>query len=90
MNIHWKAVLFTIGLYAAIILAVFITDKLYVSRGANDITGPPFMVAVLGAVIIIFFFLRSIYQAVSIDKFYWIITMLHLILISLTVFKFMT
>lgn len=89
MNINWKALLFTIGLYVATILTVFITEKLYTSRGANDITGPPFLVAFLGFAIIIFFFFRSIYQAIAIDKSYWIVVILHLILLLFLVFKYM-
>lgn len=89
MNINWKPLLFTVGLYMAIILAVLITDKLYTQRGANDITGPPFMRAALGAVIILFFFLRSIYQAIAVCKSYWLVAVVHLLLILIIVFKFM-
>lgn len=89
MNTNWKAILFTIGLYVATILSVFIAEKLYTPRGANDITGPPFMVAVLGFAIIVFFFFMSIYQAVAIDNSYWIVVILHLTLLLFLVFKFM-
>lgn len=89
MNINWKPILFTVGLYLAIILAIFITDKLYTQRGANDITGPPFMMAVLGAVIILVFFLRSIYQAIAVGKSYWLVAVVHLMLILIIIFKFM-
>ncbi len=80
MKLNVKAILFTIGLYLAVFLAVFLTETFYVSRGANDITGPPFLVMVLGVFIILFFFIRSIVLAFTKDKSYWSVVLLNVIL----------
>lgn len=77
MKINWPGIFFTIVLYAAILAAFLITDKLP-KRGANDISSG-LMVAAISLLVVAFFFIKSIYQAIKIDKSYWIITAVHLI-----------
>lgn len=81
MKIKWPGIIFTIALYAAMLAALLITDNLP-KRGANDMsTG--LMVAAISFLIIAFFFFRSIYQALKIDRSFWVITITHLICIVL-------
>lgn len=88
MHLNLKALLFTCGLYIIVILATYLTEKFYIPKGANDITGPPFMVAVLGGLVILFFFFRSIYLSFAVDNSYWSIVILHVILILFVLYKF--
>lgn len=84
----FKPVLFTVALYIFCFLAVYLTEKLYVPRGANDITGPPFLVMVLGLLVILVFFLRSIYLAIARSKDYWYAVMVHMLFLLFILYRF--
>ncbi|MBS1749443.1 MAG: hypothetical protein JST63_06045 [Bacteroidetes bacterium] len=88
MHLNLKALLFTLGLYVLYFLAVYFTEKLYTPKAANDITGPPFMVGVAGLLILLIFFFRSIYVAFAVDKSYWGVVILHVILLLIIMYKF--
>ncbi len=88
--INWKPILVTLGGYITGVAAAVITDKLYVPRGANDITGPPFLVAVFVALLFIVFFFVTVYKAAMRDRSYWAAALLQMILILFTMYMFMT
>ncbi len=88
MHLNLKALGLTIVLYLVYLLVVFLTNKFYTPRAANDITGPPFLVMIVGALVILLFFFRSIYLAYSGDSSYWSVVILHVILIFVLVYRF--
>ena len=88
MHLNLKALGFTIVLYLVYLLVVFLTNKFYTPRAANDITGPPFLVMIVGVLVILLFFFRSIYLAYSGDSSYWSVVILHVILIFVLVYRF--
>lgn len=88
MKHTFRAILFTFGVYILFFLVVFLAEKLYTPHGANDITGPPYIVFILGIIVILLLFFRSIYRAFVTDKFYWIIVLLHILLLLTIVFTF--
>lgn len=87
MHLNVKALLFTIGLYVLVFLTAYLTEKFYTPRGANDITGPPFLVIIAGLLVILVFFFRSIYMAYAVDNSYWSVVILHIILLLVILFK---
>ena len=87
MKINLAGIIFTIGLYAAVVVAFVINDRLP-KRGANDISSG-LVVAAISFLVIVLFFIRSIYQAVKIDKSYWLIVGIHIICIIAGIFFFM-
>ena len=88
MKVNYKAIITTLILYAIVLFSIYLTDKFYIPRGANDITGPPFIVAILGGIAILISFFRSIFSAIKKEKSYWLVVILHLILISILLNKF--
>ena len=89
MKIQWPAIALTIGLYAAVVAAFLIADKFDYSRGANDMD-KSLLTAAASVLVIAFFFIRSIYQAVKVDASYWLIAGLHVVCIAFLVKYFMT
>lgn len=87
MYLNLKALLFTLGLYILFFLLTYLTEKFYTPKAANDITGPPFLVAVAGLLVILVFFFRSIYMAFAVDKSYWGVVILHVILLLIIIYK---
>ncbi|HQW83064.1 MAG TPA: hypothetical protein PK987_01310 [Ferruginibacter sp.] len=77
MKIKWTAIVFTIMLYASMLAALYITDRLP-KRGANDLSAS-IMVSAISFIIIVFFLVRSIYMAIKTDRSYWIVTVVHFI-----------
>ncbi len=88
MTINWKALLSTLILYIIVLMSIYLTDTLYVSKGANDITGLPFIVAILGGIILLISFVRSIYLAIKKDKSIWIVVILHIAFLGILISKF--
>ena len=88
MKIQWLAIAFTIGLYIAMIIALRIADKFSYARGANDM-GNALLTFAIAVLIIGFFFVRSIYQAIQIDPSYWQIVGLHVVCIFAFMWFFM-
>lgn len=87
MYLNLKALLFTLGLYILFFLLTYLTEKFYTPKAANDITGAPFLVAVAGLLVILVFFFRSIYMAFAVDKSYWGVVILHVILLLIIIYK---
>ena len=88
MKIQWQAIIFTIGLYIVLIIAMRIADHFSYARGANDMGNTLLMFAV--AVLVIgFFFFRSIYQAIQIDPSYWLVAGLQVVCIVAYMWFFM-
>ena len=87
MKINLAGIIFTIGLYAAVVVAFVINDRLP-KHGANDISSG-LVVAAISFLVIALFFMRSIYQAIKIDKSYWLIAGIHIICIITGIFFFM-
>ena len=88
MKIQWLALLYTIGLYIALIIAMWIADKFSYAHGANDM-GNALLTFAIAVLIIGFFFIRSIYQAIQIDSSYWLVAGLHVVCIAAYMWFFM-
>lgn len=86
---NWKPVLITLAIYVAGIAAIFLSNKFYTPRGANDITGPPFLVSVLVGLIFVVFFLITIFQGIKHGGSYWIAASLQFLLLLFLMYKFM-
>lgn len=89
MQINYGQIILTISLYAVFFTTLFLTEKFYTPRAANDITGPPFLVGVIGILILLFFLFRSIYMAAFKDSSYWIPVIIHVVMLVFVFFKFM-
>lgn len=88
MKIQWLSILLTLALYAAAILAFLLADKSDYKRGANDM-GNSLLTVAVATLVIGFFFIRSIYQAIAIDSSYWIVAGLHVVCILSFMWFFM-
>ena len=89
MKIQWMALLITLSLYGAAVLAFCLADKFDYKRGANDM-GNSLLSFAIATLVIGVFFIRSIYQAIAIDSSYWMVAGLHVVCILLFMRFFMT
>ena len=88
MKILWRPILLTLALYVAVILSFLLADKFDYKHGANDM-GNSLMVFAIAVLVVGMFFIRSIYQAISVNRSYWLVAGLHVICIVIFMMYFM-
>ena len=72
----WLAILFTLALYGVVWVAFLLDYKYGYSRGANDMD-QSLLTFAFSTILIVVFFIRSVYQAIRVDESYWLIAVLH-------------